>query len=587
MNNETLRHYLELLFPTNHYGTRVDVYRARVVYAVTGLIVVFYVLYALAVAEWTVPDALRDELTPGSTYTMAEIATQAPLPLTPPTVIFYSLFIVGAVTYIANRRGYTRVAYWAPVLLWYVSGVLLLAQNTDSPGEVSGANALLLVLAGLLVGSRGIGVALVGVLAAMIVRDLEGAYDGSNITVGNMAIQAIAGAILVLLFLRFARHSRYEGAAAAVQERNISADIISNIASKVSDRASLQSVLDAILSGITSGFAPIYHAQIFLITDDGHDARLVASTGEAGRVLLSREHRLIVGSRSVIGQVTLRGSQMIERAGGTGSIHRRNELLPETEVEAAFPLRVGDRIIGALDLQSKSASTFDDSNLMATLQALADSTALAIDNVSQYERAEARLAENAALVEQTRRALAEVERLNQRLTGRAWADYLREAPAGLGLSVDFASGIIKPEEGWTPGLRQAIEANYLVQESEDDRQVIALPLRVRGQVVGALEFELDKDRDFSPEDFDVVQEVSERFGMAAENARLVDQSQRVAQREALVNQISARLQTSSSVEAALAEAARSLRDAFKAQRVAIRLGEPPATESESTTDDTW
>jgi len=40
-----------------------------------------------------------------------------------------------------------------------------------------------------------------------------------------------------------------------------------------------------------------------------------------------------------------------------------------------------------------------------------------------------------------------------------------------------------------------------------------VPLRVRGQVIGAMEFELDRG-DFTPEDIDLVQAVAERFGLA-------------------------------------------------------------------------
>ena len=48
-----------------------------------------------------------------------------------------------------------------------------------------------------------------------------------------------------------------------------------------------------------------------------------------------------------------------------------------------------------------------------------------------------------------------------------------------------------------------------------------------------------------------------------------------AQREALVNEISTRLQSGTSVEMTLTSAARSLKDVLKANRVAIRLGKPP------------
>jgi hypothetical protein len=73
--------------------------------------------------------------------------------------------------------------------------------------------------------------------------------------------------------------------------------------------------------------------------------------------------------------------------------------------------------------------------------------------------------------------------------------------------------------------------------------------------------------------------VSERFGLAAENARLFEESRRIAQREALINEVGTRLQASSGVETTLMEAARSLQQMLKANRVSIQLGEPPVAQS--------
>jgi len=73
----------------------------------------------------------------------------------------------------------------------------------------------------------------------------------------------------------------------------------------------------------------------------------------------------------------------------------------------------------------------------------------------------------------------------------------------------------------------------------------------------------------------MMEEVSEQLGMAAEANRLYETSQRIAQREALVNEISTRLQSGSTVEMTLSSAARSLKDVLKANKVSIRLGKPP------------
>ncbi len=102
--------------------------------------------------------------------------------------------------------------------------------------------------------------------------------------------------------------------------------------------------------------------------------------------------------------------------------------------------------------------------------------------------------------------------------------------------------------------------------------MVALPISVRGQVIGAMEFEIMADQDISPEQMSILQQVVERLGLAAENARLLEVAQRVAQREALVNEISIRLQAATGIDAVVAAATQSLADAFQSPRVAIRLG---------------
>ncbi|MBC8099893.1 MAG: HAMP domain-containing protein, partial [Armatimonadetes bacterium] len=115
----------------------------------------------------------------------------------------------------------------------------------------------------------------------------------------------------------------------------------------------LDTLMNEVVTLIINTFPNIYHAQIFLIDSDGRYAMLRASTGEAGRNLLERGHRLLVGSTSVIGGVTGEGRTIIARDTTASSVHKRNEFLPDTRAELAIPLRVGKRIIGALDVQSR------------------------------------------------------------------------------------------------------------------------------------------------------------------------------------------------------------------------------------------
>ena len=128
-----------------------------------------------------------------------------------------------------------------------------------------------------------------------------------------------------------------------------------------------------------------YHAQVFLVDENNEWAVLRASTGEAGRQLLARGHKLQVGSRSVIGRVTADGVPVVARDTDKDSIHRKNELLPQTRAELAVPMKLGDRIIGALDVQSVKPDAFGEDDVVA-LQILANQIATAVNNARLLRR---------------------------------------------------------------------------------------------------------------------------------------------------------------------------------------------------------
>jgi GAF domain-containing protein/HAMP domain-containing protein len=122
-----------------------------------------------------------------------------------------------------------------------------------------------------------------------------------------------------------------------------------------------------------------YHASVFLLDETGEQAILRESTGEAGAKLKARSHRLAVGSNSLIGWVTANRRPRIASEVSEDPVHFKNELLPDTRSEAAFPLRLGNRILGALDVQSREPNAFSQTDI-EVLQILADQIAVAVEN---------------------------------------------------------------------------------------------------------------------------------------------------------------------------------------------------------------
>ena len=130
-----------------------------------------------------------------------------------------------------------------------------------------------------------------------------------------------------------------------------------------------------------------YHASIFLLDDEDVNAVVRESTGEAGKVMKANAHSLPVGGRSVIGQTTLTGEAVVLNditQEDAQVIHHHNPLLPLTRGELGIPLKIGDRVIGALDVQSTQTEAFSADDI-AVLQILSDQIAVAVDNARAYE----------------------------------------------------------------------------------------------------------------------------------------------------------------------------------------------------------
>ncbi|MBL8153063.1 MAG: GAF domain-containing protein [Anaerolineae bacterium] len=558
-----MKRWIDRIFPLDLYTQPFDHARARLIYWLAGMIILTGVLARVLVRE---PD--------GRSYiqTMGENL--------PAALAFLSMMVAQIISILLVRNGRLRLASLTLIFFGTLGiGTLLIPSGLYGPSLVLllplliFVGSMLLDITGLVLGT----LLSIGIMAlALAYRGVMSepiAYSSSTVfVVGGFMLLLTAGA--AALSLRFLRLSRVEALTTERHDRLSLAQITSQVAQRIARRASLQEVLDNTVEEVIHSYPLIYHAQVFLIDEDTRQANLVASTGEVGRLMLERKHQLGVGTKSVIGQVTARDAALIARVGlDDSSIHRRNEFLPETAAEAAFPLRLADRVIGALDLQSKQRDAFEQEDI-PIFQSLADHIAIAIDNARLYEETRRQIEENQRLAQRAQQTAEEVERLNRRLTGQAWNEYLSQQPEAPALTVNFNEGVPVPESPWTATLQQAVRQNQTVQGQAADRRVVAVPLRVRGQVIGAMEFELDEQNPLLPEDLSLLEEVSEQFGLAAETNRLFESSQRIAQREALVNEIATRLQTTSSVEMTLTTAARSLKEVLKAERVAIRLGKP-------------
>ncbi len=302
----------------------------------------------------------------------------------------------------------------------------------------------------------------------------------------------------------------------------------------------------------------LYYVGLFLVDEERRYAVLRAGTGRAGREMLARGHRLEVGGNSMIGQCVAQGEARIALDVGAERVHFDNPWLPDTRSELALPLRARGRVIGAMTVQSTREAAFSEADI-AVMQTMADQVAVAIDN--------------ARLFAEMQRALDEVQSVHRRYLGQAWEEYVSSRPvAGYEYAGEGGDGIRPLDAELLPEVQQvARERRPVVMADEDgEAEVLVMPV-VRGdRVVAALG--LERAGRWDREELSLVEEIALQFGLAADNLRLLDESQRRAARERVTREIVERIRAALDMEEILEVAARSLSRELAASEVVFRLG---------------
>ncbi|MFQ3645860.1 MAG: GAF domain-containing protein [Anaerolineae bacterium] len=547
---ERLRAYFE--FP--QYDSVAERSRARYIALTQVIILVIVMVYAVTIPEW--------ETTPGSGQRV--VALQAALTNPVPLGLLLILWALTPITLVLLWSKRLLLAGTTTLLsvLIETTGVVLLQPDVSYDHLLYAMGAVTVVLLAYLLTNQ-VGGVVVTVINVMALIADPGSAPFEQVLGGIFAL--IGTAIVSVLYLRLFDVVRVEGLRVASGERSRLAQGIRGLARLSGEQRALESALDASLSLIEKTYPQFRALGVYLSDEAQLYLQLAQSTGV---VRTSEQGRYTVGDVSPVGQAAFSGITQTRTQTRSG-LAEAASFLPGMRQQIAVPMHFGDQIIGVLDLQSSESAALEAEDIQA-LEALADALALVVNSARQLQDARQRVEDNARLAEQARNALSEVQRLNKRLIGRAWAEYLKENNALSSMEYDSVSGTLTSVHIESPHLDEAMRRG----QPQVAEGVLAFPLRARGQVIGAVELELPPDTDIDDAQIELLTELSERFGLAIENVRLLEQSQRSAQRESLINVISTRIQTTTNVEAMLAETARSLSELLLASHVSIRLGKP-------------
>ena len=303
----------------------------------------------------------------------------------------------------------------------------------------------------------------------------------------------------------------------------------------------------------------LYYVGLFLV--EGEWAVLRAGTGEAGRAMLARGHRLKVGE-GMVGWSIANAQARVALEAGEDAVRRVAAELPETRSEAALPLRSRGRVIGALTVQHVQPGAFDQDTIVV-LQTMADQVAVALDNAHLFAEAQAAL-------EAEHRAYGELSRA-------AWTDLLRAQP-DLAYRSD-EHGVTGAGDVWRPEMERAWREGRTIQIPNPQSPIpnpLAVPIKVRGHVIGVLDTHKPGDAGaWTPAEIALLETLSGRLGEALESARLFQDTQRRAAREHLTREITEKMRRAVSVEGIAQTAVDELYRVLGTSRAFVRLGTAP------------
>ncbi len=433
------------------------------------------------------------------------------------------------------------------------------------------------------------------VLGAIILQDVENefAFDANDLRFVTSLSTQVAGTIYNARLLDETRN------------RAIQLQTAAEIARDISGSLDLGELLNKAVTLIRERFN-FYHAAIFLIDSMGEFATVREATGEAGIQMKRSGHKLKVGSKSIVGYVTGSGEPLIVNDTNRDATYYANPLLPETRAEAALPLKVGQRILGALDVQSAQPYSFGEEDI-SVLRILSDQMAVAVINSELFADTQEHLSQHRLLHHVTTAAASGTtleEALNSAVQGlqvtlggdrvsilladkaskmlkiNSFTGYSEEVGQ---LSIPYGEGIT----GWVAVHMQPQRVNDVsqdmryIQVGSNVRSELAVPLSYRGELLGVLNVESDQTGAYNENDEEMLGTLGGSLAAIISNARLIEQVRRQVDHERVLYEVTSKIRRSTDMQTIMATTTSELSKVLGARRAQIKLEIEDETKTES------
>lgn len=331
-------------------------------------------------------------------------------------------------------------------------------------------------------------------------------------------------------------------------------EAVAEISHSMASVQDIEELLPTIAILISSRYG-FYHTGIYLIDEDREYAVLSAASSEAGQRLLENNHKLRLEPTSLVGFAASSGQIRIAADVTQDASYMALSDLPDTRSEVVLPLVAGTEIIGVMDVESAELNAFTEREV-SILNTLANLAAVSIQNARSFS--------------ETRRALAESERVYQQFVQQGWGRITRKKSI---LGYKFSPEGLAPI---TPASKA--EAASLTQETlaaQEEQPVLSIPIKLRDQTIGVMRVRSTKSsREWDQDELAMIQATADRAALALENARLLEDSQRRVTKERVISDIAAKITGSISMDNILKTAVEELGQAIPSAEVLVQFQNP-------------
>ncbi len=484
-----------------------------------------------------------------------------------PVIVGLLVLVVFITHRLVNTGRLATAAQMFTVYTVVVALSLVLSYGLDSAAVL--ALVIPVLVAGLLFEGTGllnttaitiIMLAALGVLDAFLLDRLDSFWAG--VLPSGILLLAVSAA-------QRATIRRHESLWRRNRETENRLQIVTALSEDVVRLADLDTVMAEFGSLLHSTF-DLQQVQIFLKDETNpRILRLRSGTGLASQRAQVEGRRFSTQANLPIAEAFREKAPVVIRA--TDLAHIRSEFLPGTNAQLFLPLQFGQEAFGMLDLQSANTNAFEPETV-ELMNALTRQFSANIQMRAMADRLEAYTTEQERLYTHIEKNAEEIRQLRRQAAGVVWGRFFRDRGSTvLGFDLPAASDEPIASDSITPSLQETLHQGEVSITRQNGRHLLSLPIIVRGQTLGAMEFEIQREGELPAHLVDLASAIADRLSLALDNIRLVEETQAFAYREQQISSISTRLQSASTLEELLNLAAVEFNSALGGNRTQIRL----------------